>query len=519
MSVIDYSAQDYVGEQIHDAATWVARNGHDATISPKGVDAIIVGTGPGGLVCGSVLAAAGMNVVMIEAGKYWPRGSFKRKQSWALDNLYQDGGARVMRGNTFIPLASGKGVGGGTLVNSGISFRTPDRVLDAWVAEHGLDYWKDRDALYSEVEEVIGVQPTRVSIAGQNTAVARRGFAALGVEHAYMPRNTPGCVACGTCQTGCPSGGKASADVTWLPRALRAGAEVYTQTKVDEIVMDGDRAVGVRGAMRDDDGKIVANLDVRAPRVILGAGTVHTPLLLLHQDLANSSGEVGRNLRCHPGGAVVAEMDEDVRVWSGASQGYYAYHPDEPGILAETFSAPPEAFYTQFGEVGHRSHEFLAKMKKFAAAGFLVRDSSKGVVSATSGPPDITYTVNEEDRRRFTRGFEFVARMFFAAGSRRVRPALNGAKWFTSFNEARQFIRGVTDPAEFMLYASHPMGTCRISADAERGVIRPTDGRTHDHEGLYVVDASLMPTALGVNPQMTIMAQSLALSRGMVASG
>ncbi len=515
MNPLDYSAETYVGRQIHTAETYERKHGRGGRIAPKNVDAVIVGTGPGGLVCASILAAKGMRVVMIEAGNFWPRGSFKRQQSWALENLYQDSGARVMRGNTFIPLASGKGVGGGTLVNSGISFRTPDRILDGWVAEHGLDYWADRESLYSEVEQTIGVAPTKPQIAGQNTFVAKRGFEAMGVKHAFMPRNTPGCVACGTCQTGCPSGGKASSDLNWLPRALRHGAELYTQSRVDEIVMEGNRAVGVRGVMRDEEGKAVAELDVRADRVILGAGAVSTPLLLLAQGLANSSGQVGRNLHCHPGGGVAAEMDDDVRVWFGATQGYYAYHPTERDILAETFSAPPEVFQTQFGEIGERSHEFLRRLKKFALAGFLVKDSSSGQINYTGGPPDIVYNVNDADRRKFTTGFEFVTEMFFASGSRRVRPAVNGSKWFTSFNEARQFILSVTDPAEFMLYASHPMGTCRVSADPSLGVVRPEDGRTHDHEGLYVIDASLMPSALGVNPQMTIMAQSLALSRRM----
>jgi choline dehydrogenase-like flavoprotein len=511
---LDYSAETYVGRQIHTAQT--CREAGRSRIDIKGADAVIVGTGPGGLVCASVLAAAGMRVVMLEAGKFWPRGSFKRQQSWALENLYQDGGARVMSGNTFIPLASGKGVGGGTLVNSGISFRTPDRILDAWMRDEGLDYWSDREALYDEVERAIGVAPTAANIAGQNTMVAKRGFEKMGAKHAFMPRNTPGCVACGTCQTGCPSGGKASSDLNWLPRALRHGAELYAETRVAEIVMEGDRAVGVRGKMRDAEG-VVADVEVRAERVILAAGSVSTPLLLLAQGLANSSDQVGRNLRCHPGGGMVAEMEEDVRIWYGATQGYYAYHPEETDILAETFSAPPEAFFTQFGEVGERSHEFLRRIRKFASAGFLVKDSSSGRIRHTGGPPNITYNVNPEDCRKFTTGFEFVAEMFFAAGSRRVRPALHGAKWFTSFNEARQFIRSVTDPADFMLYASHPMGTCRLSADPTRGVVRPEDGRTHDHPGLYVVDASLMPTSLGVNPQMTIMAQSLALSRRMLA--
>jgi choline dehydrogenase-like flavoprotein len=114
------------------------------------------------------------------------------------------------------------------------------------------------------------------------------------------------------------------------------------------------------------------------------------------------------------------------------------------------------------------------------------------------------------------RGAKFVTEMFFLAGSREVRPLLRGGKFFSSWNEARQWISGASI-GDFMLYASHPMGTCRMGADPKRSVVRP-DGRTHDIEGLYITDSSLHPSALGVNPQMTIMAHSLALGRKIASS-
>lgn len=516
---LDYSAAEQVGRLIQTADTLAPAEG---TVRLD-ADAVIVGAGPGGLVTASVLAEQGLRVIVLEAGRFWPRGSFTRKQSWALDNLFQDRGQRVMTGNAIISLQSGRGVGGGTLVNSGISFRAPDRVLDEWVREHGAAHWEagSREALYAEVEATIGAAATRVAVAGVNSFIARRGFEALGVESAFMPRNTPGCVGCGTCQTGCPSGGKASADLNWLPRALRHGARLYADTRVEEVILQGTRAVGVRATMRKPDASApIARFEIRAPRVILACGAINTATFLQKHRLATSSGMVGRNLHAHPGVGCLGLFREEVRVWTGATQGYYAHHPDDPEILAETFSVSPDIMVAQAGGVGMDAMQFLREMRNMAACGMLIRDHSSGVVRHVEGkPPAISYHVLDSDRRKFTRGLKFIAQMFFAAGATAVRPMLGRAWFMDSLAQAQDFIESVTDPMDMPLYASHPMGTCRMGNDPATSVARTTDGRTHDHEGLYITDSSLMPTALGVNPQMTIMAQSLALARQIARAG
>lgn len=503
----DFSAQEYVGGQIQTAATW--------GVKPIELtcDVVIVGCGPGGLTTAAKLAESGMSVVLLEGGDFWKKGSFTRKQSWALKNLYQDAGSRIMQGNLFIPLASGRGVGGGTLVNSGISFRTPDYILDEWVNEWGIEHWNDRETLYAEVESVIGPAATRVEIAGENSNVARRGFGNMpGIKHAYMPRNTPGCVGCGTCQTGCPSNGKASADLTWLPRALRKGARVFTNTLVDKIVVKGGRATGIEGRMVAPETKDLQTIvKINAQKVVLAAGAVNTPMLLQRNGIGNSSGQVGKNLHVHPGCGAAAMMDDEVKIWFGASQGYYAHHPDDREILAETFSAPPEAIFAQIGTPGHGAAEFFQTLKYLATCGFLIRDHSSGtIVAGESGPPTIHYSIEGEDQIKFIKGIEFVTEMFFAAGSRKVRPLIAHAKYFTSWNEARQFIRG-TSVSDLLVYASHPMSSCRMGDDPTRCVVNP-EGRVYDIENLYITDSSTHPSALGVNPQMTIMANSIGIS-------
>lgn len=520
--VLDYSAADYVGQTLHTAQS-LAKRGKAQTLSLT-ADAVVVGSGPGGMVTALVLAEAGLKVVILEDGRFWPLGSFKRRQSFATKHLFQDRGTRFMTGNAFIPLTSGRGVGGGTLVNSAICFRGPDRVLDEWVKDWGLEHFapENRNALYEEVEKDLGVAPTSVAIAGENSFVAQRGFAKLGISADYMPRNAPGCVGCGTCQTGCPTGGKATADIVWLPRILRAGGSLYADSRVEEILLKSNRAVGVRACTRDDEtGEVIANITVHADRVILAAGAVNTPLLLQAQNLANSSGMVGKNLHVHPTAAVAAKFEHDIRLWSGATQGYFARHPEDPEILLETFSVPPEAFLTQATALGiFDLTEALRDFRHVAACGLLIRDHSSGKIVRTSeGRPKITYHIGYSDRQKLSKGLLTISDMFFAAGARGVLPILRGSRFFQSKNESRDHIMKTEDPADMNMYASHPMGTCRIGADPKNSVARARDGRCHDVEGLYITDSSLFPSALGANPQMTIMAQSFALARNMLKDG
>ena len=518
MKALDYTAENYLGAQLQTAETLEERGERHIR---KDVDVAVVGAGPGGLCAAHVLAKAGMSVVVLEAGQYWPIKSFKRDQTWATTHLFQEQGARFATGNSLTPIASGRGVGGGTLINSGICFRTPDRVLDEWHEEFGVEIWSPdrRDEQFAEVEEAIGVAPTSPAVAGGNTEVAKRGFERMGVEHAYMPRNMPGCVGCGTCQTGCPVGGKASSDLNWLPQMLRDGGELYADTRVEEILMDGDRAVGVRGTTRlPESNDEVAEITVDADRVVLACGAIYTPMMLQRQGLANSSGQVGRNLHIHPGVSVLAHMPDDVEIWQGATQGYYAHHPEEEDIIAETFSAPAEALFTPGSEIGYDGMEFLYKLPQLAGCGIMIRDSTSGYVEPNGWKADITYFFNNDDCEKLRKGFLFIVDMFFEAGAESVKPLLNRAEFWSSRQRTRSAILRSNAPGDYTLYASHPHGTCRMSADPDRGVVRPSDGQTHDVENLHVTDASVFPSAPGVNPQITIMATSLQLARGITGS-
>ena len=301
-------------------------------------DVVIVGSGPGGGAAAQVLAEAGLKVIVLEQGPATSR--FRPNQDQTARYHMQEGGTLVAEGKTLFPIAAGRGVGGGTLINSALSFRTPDAVLAEWEEVLRDDGWgiDSVGAALDEVSKIVGVCITPEEVAGENNKLIARGIAKLGFEGGLAPRSTPGCRGCGICNYGCPTMGKASANLTFLPRAVNAGAVIQADTDVVSVLVEDGRAVGVRGIVRHPDTRApVGELTVRAPRVLLSAGAIGTPRLLWHAGLAETvSGATGKGLHIHPGGAVLGICDETIELWKGATQGAYCHVPGLPGVLPHT---------------------------------------------------------------------------------------------------------------------------------------------------------------------------------------
>ena len=481
-------------------------------------DVVIVGTGPGGAAVGRVLAEAGARVVMLEAGPARPK--FRPNYANAQRYHYQEQGGMVASGSAMMPIAAGRGVGGGSLVNSAICWRTPDAVLDGWVDVLGGDARYSAASLapvYDEIETLIQVGPTNPEIAGENNLLIVRGADALGLPGGLLRRNAPVCVGCAQCNNGCPIGGKASMDRNLIPMALARGAVVQGDARVDTILHDGDRATGVVAHIRDTETREqVGRLTVRADKVIVCAGGVGTPRLLHQAGLADRLGPAtGVGLHVHPGNAVLGLCDHEVRMWTGATQGAYFEDPALPGVLPHTFNSPPGVLLLLLGRVGLEAKEDLRLLPHFCGCVVMISDKGSGRVGAKAdGRADIQYWFDPHDIQRIKDGMVRTAEVLFAGGAREVLAPVHGVGRHTtvgSFSEALA-TRSIED---FSLYAAHPMGTCRMGTDPETSVVGPT-GETHGLRGLYLADSSVFPTSLGVNPQLTTMTLATAIARGLV---
>ncbi len=453
-------------------------------------------------------------MVVLEEGHWHDPDTFNARPPQMLARLYRDGGQTMTLGAPPIMLPLGSGLGGTTLVNSGTCFRTPPSVLDRWAREFGLEV--DEQSLrpcFERVERALSVNEVTPELAGGNAAVARRGAERLGWSHGYLRRNARGCVGSGVCAFGCPTSAKQHTGITYVPRAERAGARIVTGARVERVLVDDGAtrssansnrealpaASGVQARMASG-----ASVEVRAPIVIVAAGTIHTPLLLARSGLAGRSGQLGRNLSLHPAAAVFARMDEVVDMAKGVPQSFYVDEFADDGIIFEGVAGPPAYAAMSLPLTGARHAEAMADYRRLAQFGVMVSDSSRGSVHALAGRPLIRYDLVDADLRRFRAGLARLREMFEAAGAREVYlPLPDGV------SPERARLR------DLKLMAFHPLGTARANARATHGVI---DGelQVHGVRGVYVADGSAVPSSLGVNPQLTIMALATRLAFGLL---
>ncbi len=482
-------------DRVHDAAAL----GGDVAVE---VDVVVIGTGAGGAVTARELAEAGVAVVMLEEGNYVDRSEFNGRPLPMQKKLYRNGGVTFSIGNVPIPIPLGMNVGGSTTVNSGTCYRAPDRILAHWQHDLGLtELTPERMAPYFErVEGVLGVAPVRPEFLGGCARVVARGAAALGYKHAPLRRNAPDCDGKGVCCFGCPTDAKRSTNVSYVPMALKAGAELFTGVRAQRVIIEGGRAVGVVGRARG--GRTVT---VRARAVVVACGTLLTPTFLMRNGLGDASGQLGRNLSIHPATGAIAVMDERVASWDGVPQGYSIEEFADDGLLFEGTSLPLDLSVSLMPQIGPALVELAEGFDRVASFGVMVADKSRGRVRLVRDQPLITYNLGDADLARLKRGVDILARVFFAAGARRVMLPVHGFNEVRSEADLTRLRDARLRPHDLELSAFHPLGTARMGTDPRSSVV-DADHQIHDTPGLYVVDGAAVPSSLGVNPQVTIMA-------------
>lgn len=480
---------------------------------------IVVGTGAGGAVVAAELAEAGLDVVMLEEGGRHTRRDFTGSALTQVRSLYRRGGLTGTIGNTYIPVPLGCTVGGTTTINSGTCWRAPDPVLARWETEYGIPNLADGGLAgeYQRVEKAIGVGLVPESLLGPGDRRVRRGAEALGFRGAPIPRNAVGCRGTGVCVFGCPRDAKQSMNVSYVPRALSAGARLYTRCRVDRIWMEGGRARGVRGTRLDSRGQSEGTFEMRAPRVVVAAGAMLTPGLLARSGLAHRGSCIGRHLRIHPATRVLARFDQPVHAWEGVPQSYQIHEFESEGIFLQGMWVPPELQAPEVPGIGRAHKERMAAYAQMASFGALISDTSSGRVLHWGGQPLVWYRMNRSDAQRLLRGISMVARLFFAAGAREVYSGVRQQPVLVSMEAAEALEHQRVRAADLDLMAFHPMGTARMGSHPMRSAVDPS-GRLRRVSGVWVADASLFPTSTRVNPQLTIMALATRIARSLAGS-
>jgi choline dehydrogenase-like flavoprotein len=353
---------------------------------------------------------------------------------------------------------------------------------------------------------------------GANAAPCRRGAEALGLANRPVHRNAGAVVRCGTCPTGCAIDAKQAMHVSELPRAVAAGARIRANVRVTRILTRGGRAVGVEAAAAGASGRgaraSASGASASAPRpirvharaVVLAGGAVGTPELLLRHGL---DGSAGRNLHVQPACWVGGLFDEEVRGWSGVMQSWHVDEWRRRGVFLEaTFTPLPFGAHWLPG-VGAEFKRRVEDIGRLAVIGVHLVDTSAGRVRLRGGVARLGYRLSREDAGRLGFGIARAADILFAAGAREAYPQLAGLPVIAPGEQAK--LDAAVAPARLRLEAFHPMGTAAL------GTAVGLDGQLREVPGVYVADASLLPTATGVNPLITIIAVARRIARGLAA--
>jgi choline dehydrogenase-like flavoprotein len=491
-------------------------------------DVCVVGSGAGGGVVAGLLAKRGLNVVVLEGGGYFTEADFSQLELKAWQEMYWRGGPQqTVDGN--LGIMAGAALGGGTVVNWTNCLRTPPWVRERWAREFGLEGvdGPEFDRLTDAVLDRIGAtdQATDLSPAQERMKLGAERLGWRGrqvVRNADPEKYTP--EAAGYMGYGDPSGAKRSSDKTWLLDAYEAGARILVRTKAQRILTEDGHAAGVAAIYADPASGASTKVTVRAPQVVVACGAIESPALLLRSGIGGPA--VGDHWLNHAALAVIGSYDEDVQQWWGPPHAWQCHEfedaGDGAGFLIEGIQWGPGQICSAIPLVGREHKEMVAELRHAVIAVGRAQTRGHGRITLDAdGEPLLHYAVTDPaDERDLRDALEACIRMHEAAGAQTICSIAAGAPRWRRGDDLEAFIARVRRlplrAGGMGLFSAHQMGGCRMGPDPQTSVANP-HGELHDTEGVWIGDASAFPTAVGVNPMVSIMALAHRTADAMTA--
>jgi choline dehydrogenase-like flavoprotein len=488
-------------------------------------DICIMGSGAAGAVLAKELVESGKRVVLLEKGGYYEGKDMNQREADMMPLLWKNAGFNF-NDSLRIAIAQGCCLGGSTIINDAVCFDTPPRVREEWSNKYGVDFSNDEWTNHlKRVNETLHVTEVEDNELNRNNMMLREGARKLGLrDHRKNSRNCVNCMQCGFCHIGCHYETKQNVLVTYIHQALKnpdSQIRIYCNCNVSKIVYRNGRVEGVDGDFVDIDGNKKYRIRVNAKVFIISAGAIASSKLLLTNGIAQDT--AGKGLCLHPGIQVLGDFDYEIKGNEGIPMAYTVhdfgvdrktdetrkeYNFDSGGeFLIESIFIPLFQFSIALSASSIIEHrKLIERFNNYAMAGIVVRDGNIGKVSLTAtGRASVTYEAGENELKVLAKGVEVLGKMWFRLGARRIIIPHRNLSIIDREDDIPKLIDKILhDPKNLLLGSAHPQSGNRIGADAVDSVV-DSNCRVHGLGNLFVCDASVFPTAVGVNPQISVM--------------
>lgn len=493
----------------------------------RDVDVCVVGSGAGGAVIATKLAEAGKSVVLLERGGYHDGESMNQREADMVPLLWKNAGANFTA-NLRIAIAQGSCLGGSTVINDAVCFPIPSLVVEQWQKLGVAITQQEWDGAVAEVSKRIHVSQVTEDELNANARKLRNACEKLVVDghpvkHGVNLRNCgqsftnpdlKKCMQCGFCHLGCHYDTKQSMLVTYIHDALvneNIDYSAYCNCRVDRITYEDGVATGVDGTFIDIDGNELYRMRVNAKVVIVSAGAIASSNLLQKSRIGGA--KVGKGLALHPAPFVMGIFDEEIRANRGIPMSYTCHEfgvtngVQNGGFLIESIFLPIFQMAIGIPAFGIDHKKLMARYNNMTMAGIMTRDEPSGtVLMSYGGSPKVVYNLSPQTIEDMAKGMATLARMWFSVGAKSLVTSHRDIPEIRSRFDIPLLKDAVrNNPDGLMLGSAHPQGGNRMGADAKECVV-DSDCKVYGFQNLYVCDASVFPTALGVNPQLTVMA-------------